>query len=1368
MNGPQVTHNLPHLLLFIVIFSFFVFVVIAYFTGTGLKGGKKKLHQTIFYRLGQSLKERFFTPLFLKIRRLLFQAVGPIYDSIKQVREALKENIASEDYLYRVPWFAVVGDDVSDKAQLLSNLALSHPIDSPKFGLPENDPLLSWWFFEKGIVVDVAEKCLYATPKSHVKSDWQTFLKALAKYRPSRPLDGVILTIPAQYFYGKNKLAPHDLQKRAEMLSAQLIQTEKFLGFKLPIYCIITGLEAFPGFEGFCHEILPASRQEMFGWSSDYPTDVPYKSEWVKDAFKKMEGFLFEGILSIFSRGKVEDYGDDMVVFLKEFSHLAEGVGSYLDTVFRVSDYGDHFILRGIYNVGVGKSSDVALERTPLAKSGIVTASTNQSPWFFLNDLLQEKIFPERGIALPIKRFLRSTNRAITYLKLGIIGASLLSLLSLYLGYGYITRATAEIQPALVKVLEDLHLHGNKNLVDSAPSNQAFKERAHTVLDLVAKASHWSLTTPLLLPSMASSMNDRLYRGIVDVYNTLIAHPMYISFDQTATKLTQGDLPGGKIEGKIDEDQMFHPRKTPEFLALAGYADALAELHEMMSIYDSLEDTKDAASLSKVVKYLYDFDFPGTFLEDQSPLKEKLMTEARYQSFSLESYKLSAEKRLYQLHNAFLERIVNPEYIYGIASSLQATLEKIDAAGTPKVEFFYQALLQIRAFISFASLNGAAWLIRPEFNLGGGYKEMLGKLDGLGLFSSDMTKGLLEKSNKLHGTAVHYLKSYGSPLTGYFLATSPTTRNLEPSQGLLDLEKGIGLFLHKPFMSKVDRNTFARTIPENQLLHWDRRIIKNAIELIDNYESFVEKELPGYPAGIQDTLKVVGLEQMQHNIENMLERAQTFFEVPAHAWGKQAEDAARLQVDNVRHVGPFLLKLLSKLDSVGSKKTYTDLRSLVFAQMYQNLKQLDKVLIEGDYYLPLSKDLSWWKGEKKILLKAYGMHDKQEMQNYFDNQTQHIMQMITEYGAPVMEVLNAESFPMSIDEVVTCARWNRLLEASVAYQNKKAGGSLKALETFLVDEGNDVTEKDCLDKFSEDDVGENSGDYFLQKRNDVRKMVFKQCQKLNADKAVDQYNKIAEYFNSFMANTFPFTNGVPNGSKIAADVSDKVLQEFFGEFDKLTPQMYEAIKSSHVYGENLREVHAFLLQMGKVRAFMDKYFAPKSKEGDPGVDFKVEFRQNEMRDKYGDQVLDWAVVVGDQTSSLKEGNKTIRWEFGKNVAFGFQWAMDAPLQPVEREDIAALVKLGGRSMYVYQGYWALLRAILLHKTPPQEGGSTRNDTLLKFEIPVAPNPAMDAVENAVLFIRLIPQTSKGLSDLAFKIPAFPIEAPRLIKESKRG
>ena len=89
-------------------------------------------------------------------------------------------------------------------------------------------------------------------------------------------------------------------------------------------------------------------------------------------------------------------------------------------------------------------------------------------------------------------------------------------------------------------------------------------------------------------------------------------------------------------------------------------------------------------------------------------------------------------------------------------------------------------------------------------------------------------------------------------------------------------------------------------------------------------------------------------------------------------------------------------------------------------------------------------------------------------------------------------------------------------------------------------------------------------------------------------------------------------------------------------------------------------------------------------------------------------------------------------------------------------------------MYVYQGYWALLRAMMIHDTPTKEGGQVNADTLLKFEIPLGYNPQLPPVDNAVLFMKITPLTSNGVRSPNFKIPEFPIEAPKLIAEKQGG
>lgn len=273
--------------------------------------------------------------------------------------------------------------------------------------------------------------------------------------------------------------------------------------------------------------------------------------------------------------------------------------------------------------------------------------------------------------------------------------------------------------------------------------------------------------------------------------------------------------------------------------------------------------------------------------------------------------------------------------------------------------------------------------------------------------------------------------------------------------------------------------------------------------------------------------------------------------------------------------------------------------------------------------------------------------------------------------------------------------------------------------------------------------------------------MYNRCQQANAAKAAQKYNTMAEFFNTHMANVFPFMDGVPEDPILSADVSDKVLEEFFKLYDSVSVEQRESIMKTKRYQESWKGVKVFLSKMDKVRDFFDKYFAPTEKDGPPGLSVEVQFRQNKMRETHGDKVMDWALILGDTAVSEKEGKQPVRWELGKNTSFGFQWALNAPIRPVENSGPQALAYVAGRAIFVYQGYWSLLRAMMIHKTPTKEGGETHSDTLLKFEIPLGYNPELAPVDQANLFMRVTPLTASGVKAPYFKIPEFPTEAPKL-------
>jgi type VI secretion system protein ImpL len=1260
----------------------------------------------------------------------------------------------------------MVGDTHSGKTTVLKNLNIPHPIDSPKFGFPEKDPAISWWFYEKGIVIDPAGYSLFSDAKAPKGSDWTTLLKNLSRIRGKCPLDGLILTVPANYFIGKYKLTEEDLRQKADALSDQLIKTEKYLGIKLPVYILITKCDYIAGFKGYSNELMPNTHNEMMGWSNPYTTDMNYNPRWIGEAFKTIYGYLFEGVLRIFSRGRTEEYRDDVMIFPQSFELLQEGMQKYIDRIFKIDDYRDHFSLRGIYLTG-----DANIEPASSVQFG--DEIPKESHWKrkiklpFLKDLFAKKIFQEEGIASPIKRFLTTTNRTISYLKIGIITAVILGSLSLYFGQYSIRKSIAQIQPAFSKILHDLQLRGGHVVSENQIGSFLFEKRAQAVLDLVSKASQYRINSIFIPSSWFSTLNSAIDQEVYDVYNLIIARPMYMSFNAKAEKIMRTELPKiPELPGK--QRMVLDPTSTPEFLALEGFVDAILMLEDRSVLYNNLTNSRDSEALQKVAKYLFNFSFSDAFLKDRSSLKTRVIGQAHYKPFDVSNYRLYAEKRLYELYNNFLECILDPKYIYALASQLQETLEDVDGSGIPDIQSFRKTLIEIKQLVNFISSASGSWLTKPEFDPGSKYHETIQKVQKAKIFNKNVAKRLAVVSEKVYEKATSYLKTYGSPVTGYFFTTSGQTKRLKPSPGLVTLEKGLGLFLNKPFMALVKGEPFVAEMPKGDLLHWDKQMIQNAIGLIEAYNEFLKEELPGYPADIQDTLRVVGLKQLQRNINVMLGRAQTFYEEPTELWSRQAEDAARAQVDNINLVGPLFTKLLNKLDDIGSIETYTNLRNLLFEQMYGNLKKLDKILMESDYFSIGDEKFQWWDKGDRAILRAYNMADRHEMQAYIHNQARRMMHLVREYAAPVMKFLKSDVFAMNLKEVKLFDRWLRLMNAASEYENDKADSSLKILETFMLEEGNQITFENCFEKITKYDAEQVSGDYFLNRRNILRRGIYHRCQEVTAGTAAMQYNKMADFFNKHMAGAFPFIAGVPEEPVISADVSDKIMEEFFKLYDVINASARESIRSMEYYSDSWNKAKAFLIKMDKVRDFFNQYLAPKEKDGAPGMDVEIEFRQNKMREKHADQVMDWAVILGENSFSEKEGKLPIRWQLGNNTAFGFQWAVNAPLRPVENSGPQALALVAGRAMFVYQGYWALLRAMMIHQTPTKEGGQTNSDTLLKFEIPLGYNPQLSPVDNAILFMKVIPLTSNGVRSPNFKIPEFPTEAPMLISVRKGG
>ena len=96
---------------------------------------------------------------------------------------------ANQQFLYELPWYAIIGAPGSGKTTALINSGLNFPLadrlgkHSVKGVSGTRD--CDWWFADEAVLLDTAGR--YTTQDSHQEVDataWHGFLQLLKKYRP--------------------------------------------------------------------------------------------------------------------------------------------------------------------------------------------------------------------------------------------------------------------------------------------------------------------------------------------------------------------------------------------------------------------------------------------------------------------------------------------------------------------------------------------------------------------------------------------------------------------------------------------------------------------------------------------------------------------------------------------------------------------------------------------------------------------------------------------------------------------------------------------------------------------------------------------------------------------------------------------------------------------------------------------------------------------------------------------------------------------------------------------------------------------------------------------------------------------------------
>jgi hypothetical protein len=1252
-------------------------------------------------------------------------------------------------FLYRIPWYLMIGETDSGKTTLLGDTGLELLSNAPQERQTGVKQGLNWFFFAQGIVLDVAgDFVLRADGAASNVAGWNYLLKLLRRYRPERPLDGIILTIPCSDLTGKAGRSPEfkfKLERKAQYLYSKLVDAQKQLGLSLPVYVLVTRCDEVEGFKSLCREI-PGRRDEIVGWSSPYTREAAYRAEWVTEAFHNLHSYLFELQIEVFAEHGRVTHSDEFFMLPTEMRAMRAPLQIYLDQIFKESVYHDPFFLRGIYFCGDGAGEVPApavvldpvepeihwLRRLPDSSRAIVAAAATATPappaekkHAFLAHLFEKKIFQEELLARPINRTALSRNRlalAAQVLSLAIPFIGALGILATYPAlkerkttfYTYLTREEQDLRA--------IRAEKESGFVESES-----RGRESRLFEAMSNMSGKSLFSPFIPGAWFSHVSEQSGDSISGAYQFVVYDSLRQRLDcRTDSKLASPPFSQScsAIADAVPEKgwNRCAPETDYSSNSVHTFIESLNELIQNRERYNRLirDDSGDPDDLNYLLRYFNHAQLPAGFDVHNSLFVQALRTSQR--------------------------------------PPLRTTDQSVQDRAACKVEGMIQDIYE-RTF-----------------------KNQSVTYDYLG----DITKTelILSRPENLW-------------LAGHVFQQSSAFRGLTIAAGIAELKRALNDLSKEKFMSPGAGSRLAAPPEAEPRYHhqarsaliWDKAILQQAVDLYGEYADFVKNKSYNRPDTLDNSVKQAARNDLRRKLAAIISRAPRRALPQVSAGESPRKASLRVELKSLLDAQDLLANLLGICRSLG----IGGFRNIVSNQTAALLNDIGREFRDGGFYAMQPDAFSAWTVEAAFhSYTVFGAGNRDELEVYLSMQREGIAELAREYAAPVI------SFGSALGIAPPGAgSWKEILDQLDKYDAKKPGNTVTVLENFIRFEMDKVK----LDNCAAIDAASNLQplDFFIRRRNYLRALFRERCETLEAEasararrdarelaaldremreaefnRRLKSYRDIESKFNETLAGKFPFS-ALPDGEPFA-EADPESIKAFF-EVLADNGEKAKSVLLELAQNDNIPQPEAldFLKQMDAVRIFFDAFLSKKQVY--PIFDFNLRFRGNEEKEIGANQVIDWAFAVGNRRFNYRDIDPAGAWGYGEPLSLSLRWANDSPIIPAAGFEPQSHMKLEGQTVTLtYSNNWSLLFFIFRHRgrgVDFNEGVDVEPYTL-KIQVPTQPNAKLpnklqqaqpDALRTnrAVKVFLSLSLTAAGKKDSKepLFLPVFPTRAPQI-------
>jgi len=1201
---------------------------------------------------------------------------------------------------YQTPWLLMLGQD-SDNAQLCAQWRLQPTDKAAWFG--------RWWSDAEGAVL-VVPQALFLPDEgmNRQRGNWWRLLGLILRLRSKRPLDAVVWTVPFALLEDIEHTT--DLSLKVRRCFIDLLQR---FGLSLPVYVVVTGMEALPGFQELVSALPAEGRESMLGWSSPYAPDAAWQSHWSDQALDQVNAALSQSIIEIGALSG--QLGTDLYGLPERFEGLRRAVQLLLEPVFQGNAQGEAPRFRGIY---------FTASQAPAASGDGLTANDNMlRQTVFARQLWSRRLIAERGLAQPVSRLLRLRQRWHRLAAMVALVVGLVWLASMV----WVWQDSVEQAEGLSRLI--LATHKNHLVIDAdEPKLEPTRHNVQNYWDMLEKAPSWRFVSVVFPTSWFSSVDTQLQEGLRLTARQHWVLPLRDLLESDLEQLKA--IRNTERRGNVQSED---PAQWPSYLKARELVERAVRLEQHNQMFSQAVNNPKAP-LDELV-----------LLSDNAlslSLNTGTLSRARFynrvlfdsQNSDLKALDLNAARSVVSdnftgLMQRWLDQYFLADNFVRQAGYLKLHLQRLEAGSGNSLSELEDLMALIDDLQTLVSLTNSAWGRGKGQDLVPGYAQMMEKVSHSALLGPDVEQDLESQAAKLQQS-----------FRDQWIVQTGSRDNLlvQQGSGLLVLQEHVTA-LNGAVQALFKRDFVALALQKDPSSGNSDSMGQGdgsddfsvALNYFASFKSYANEELPRIPpdyrAALMQAAEVAAAQAMWLSLDEGDEQ------LPGMGFNVQTSQAVALQ------------------------KAFMDVHRSDLAIRFQRLlnrralAQIKSGLNEIDAQPLFSQraDVQRWDGSKNFGLQLYGATDPQDLKLSLDQQFGAMLQ-IAEQRMPALEWLIVQQDNLSALEHDQVARFMALNDELLKYKSQNPASSSAQLEQLVTRDFIVMDTTSCAQILQTSSLSGGRGD-LARRAVALQQGALQRCLYLQQNQAATAWNDLANYFNQYLAGRFPFSQDVR-----ASDADPARVQRLLELIDTRLPLAQAGLTLSQTPDRLAAE--DFLNRLKQAGTWLGPLFV-RDKSGILGVEMDVRWRTDRDEERGADQVIAWGLTAGNQQINYPgDAQQNLRWMVGQPVRLTLRWARNGYQRPANDPLQPNLVVRDLEAGWEYEGPWSLLRLMRSQVSVQRQPNIDYTDFPLTLQLPVTAQTQARTAQQTLMFVRLS-LMSQG-SKLPLSIPPLPTRAPR--------